>query len=176
MAWWSSLYHFPEYRARTLEIKPRVSTVTASSSFPEPIVRAFSALKSRFGAILPRRFCDSAQATRSCVCKSMPLTAEKNPKFGSDQRTPMSQATTVVGGMSIARIFAGLRRKQKTRSNRKYSEKKNKKRSQETDGQKITQHGHDDSQLLLLTTEKSGEPATVISLSTLLAYVRRHLD
>lgn len=44
-------YHFPEYRERTFEIKPRVSTVTASSSLLDPIVRAFSALKSMECAI-----------------------------------------------------------------------------------------------------------------------------
>lgn len=35
-------------------MRPRVSTVTASSSAPEPIVRALSALKSTFIAMLSR--------------------------------------------------------------------------------------------------------------------------
>lgn len=41
-----SAYHSPEYRANTLSMSARVFTVTASSSFPEPKVRAFKALKS----------------------------------------------------------------------------------------------------------------------------------
>jgi hypothetical protein len=46
-----STYHFPEYRAKTLEMRPLVSTVTASSSAPDPMVRAFSALKFIFKAM-----------------------------------------------------------------------------------------------------------------------------
>ena len=45
-------HHFPEYLASTFDINPRVSTVTASSSLPDPIVCALSALKSMFRAIM----------------------------------------------------------------------------------------------------------------------------
>lgn len=56
-------HHFPEYLASTLEIRPRVSTVTASSSFPDPSVCALSALKSMFNAIM-QMASDSMQTSK----------------------------------------------------------------------------------------------------------------
>ena len=60
----------------------------------------------------------------------------------------------------------GLEKKPRKKENSPRNLETNaKKRSRATKSQKTTQHGHHDSMLLLLTTEKSGEPAMFIGLS-----------